>query len=168
MFSYFEFHKSRSTLSLQKPSSRTYSCSLKVPVRILVRLPLPWHMFSLVYLNLQANNTIAERLWVPPSLLSNGYQGVNRSVREVDHSPPSTGAIPPLPQYVFMAWCLVKRRDNFTFALTFYGTIVLWNTLRSHYKILTCLPFIASSNLFRRYERRVVETASWKMLRSKP
>jgi hypothetical protein len=22
------------------------------------------------------------------------------------------GAIPPLPQYVFMAWCLVKRRDN--------------------------------------------------------
>jgi len=29
------------------------------------------------------------------------------------------GAIPPLPQYAFMAWCLVKRRDNFTF--TFYS-----------------------------------------------
>jgi hypothetical protein len=25
------------------------------------------------------------------------------------------GAIPPLPQYVFMVWCLVKHRDNFTF-----------------------------------------------------
>jgi hypothetical protein len=25
------------------------------------------------------------------------------------------GAIPPLPQYVFMEWCLVKHRDNFTF-----------------------------------------------------
>jgi hypothetical protein len=25
------------------------------------------------------------------------------------------GAIPPLPQYIFMAWCLVKHRDNFTF-----------------------------------------------------
>jgi hypothetical protein len=25
------------------------------------------------------------------------------------------GAIPPLPQQVFMAWCLVKHRDNFTF-----------------------------------------------------
>jgi hypothetical protein len=25
------------------------------------------------------------------------------------------GSIPPLPQYVFMAWCLVKHRDNFTF-----------------------------------------------------
>jgi hypothetical protein len=26
------------------------------------------------------------------------------------------GAIPPLPQYVFMAWCLVKQRDNFLLA----------------------------------------------------
>jgi hypothetical protein len=25
------------------------------------------------------------------------------------------GTIPLLPQYVFMAWCLVKHRDNFTF-----------------------------------------------------
>jgi hypothetical protein len=25
------------------------------------------------------------------------------------------GAIPPLPQYVFMVWWLVKHRDNFTF-----------------------------------------------------
>jgi hypothetical protein len=24
-------------------------------------------------------------------------------------------AIPPLLQYVFMAWCSVKHRDNFTF-----------------------------------------------------
>jgi hypothetical protein len=28
------------------------------------------------------------------------------------------GAIPPLPQYAFMAWCLVKHRDNFTFTFT--------------------------------------------------
>jgi hypothetical protein len=26
------------------------------------------------------------------------------------------GAIPPLPQYAFMAWCLVKHRGNFTFS----------------------------------------------------
>jgi len=25
------------------------------------------------------------------------------------------GAIPPLPQYVFVEWCLVKHRDNFIF-----------------------------------------------------
>jgi len=28
------------------------------------------------------------------------------------------------PLYVFMAWCLVKHRDNFTFALTFYLYII--------------------------------------------
>jgi hypothetical protein len=27
------------------------------------------------------------------------------------------GAIPPLRLYVFMAWCLIKHRDNFTFIL---------------------------------------------------
>jgi len=26
-----------------------------------------------------------------------------------------SGAIPPLPQYSFMAWCLVKHRGKFTF-----------------------------------------------------
>jgi len=29
------------------------------------------------------------------------------------------GAIPPFLQYIFMAWCLVKHRDNFTFYFTF-------------------------------------------------
>jgi hypothetical protein len=29
------------------------------------------------------------------------------------------GAIPPLPQYAFMVWCLVKHKDNFTFTFTF-------------------------------------------------
>jgi hypothetical protein len=29
------------------------------------------------------------------------------------------GAIPPLLQYAFMAWCLVKHRNNFTFYLGF-------------------------------------------------
>jgi hypothetical protein len=27
------------------------------------------------------------------------------------------GASRPLPQYAFMAWCIVKHRDNFTFML---------------------------------------------------
>jgi hypothetical protein len=30
------------------------------------------------------------------------------------------GATPPLPQYIFMAWCLVKHRDNFTFYFYLY------------------------------------------------
>jgi hypothetical protein len=33
------------------------------------------------------------------------------------------GAIPPLPQYAFMAWCLVKHRDNFTFTFTTEGSV---------------------------------------------
>jgi len=27
--------------------------------------------------------------------------------------------LPPLPQYVFMAWCLVKHMDKFTFTFTY-------------------------------------------------
>jgi hypothetical protein len=31
------------------------------------------------------------------------------------------GAIPPLPQYAFMAWCsVIKHRDNCTFSFTSY------------------------------------------------
>jgi hypothetical protein len=30
--------------------------------------------------------------------------------------------IPLLPQYAFMAWCLVKHRDNFTFTLSVPST----------------------------------------------
>jgi hypothetical protein len=40
---------------------------------------------------------------------------------EADHSPPSSAEVKnewnytSTPQYVFMVWCLVKHRDNFTF-----------------------------------------------------
>jgi hypothetical protein len=33
------------------------------------------------------------------------------------------GAIPPLRQYAFMAWCLVKHRDNFTFTFTLFHEV---------------------------------------------
>jgi hypothetical protein len=45
-----------------------------------------------------------------------------RSGRKADHSSPSSanarmrGAVPPLPQYAFMAWCS-EHKDNFTFYL---------------------------------------------------
>jgi hypothetical protein len=37
------------------------------------------------------------------------------------------GAIPPLPQYVFMAWYLVKQRDNFPLPLP----LLSLNTIQS-------------------------------------
>jgi hypothetical protein len=42
--------------------------------------------------------------WVPEAL----SLGVKRPVCEADHPPPSNAE-------VFMVWCLVKHRDNFTF-----------------------------------------------------
>jgi hypothetical protein len=53
--------------------------------------------------------------------------GVKRPGREADHSPPSSAEVKKArsytstPQYVFMAWCLVKNRDNFTLTFTVKG-----------------------------------------------
>jgi len=38
-----------------------------------------------------------------------------------------SAAIPPLPQYVFIVWRLVKHRDNFTFTLEVTGLAYLSN-----------------------------------------
>jgi hypothetical protein len=52
---------------------------------------------------------------VAPSL------GIKRPGREADHSLPSIAEVKDVwrytstPQYAFMAWYLVKHRDNFTF-----------------------------------------------------
>jgi len=49
------------------------------------------------------------------------FTGAKQQGREAEYPPPSSAdvenawSLPPLPQYVFMAWCLVKHRDNFTF-----------------------------------------------------
>jgi hypothetical protein len=60
-------------------------------------------------------------LWVPGALSLR----IKRSGREVDQSPPSStevrmsGAIPPLPQYAFMAWCSVYKSTGTTLHLPF-------------------------------------------------
>jgi hypothetical protein len=47
--------------------------------------------------------------------------GVKRSGREADHSSPSSAEVKDAlsytstSQYVFVAWCLVKHKDKFTF-----------------------------------------------------
>jgi hypothetical protein len=39
------------------------------------------------------------------------------------------GAVPLLPQYVFMAWCIVKYRDNFTVIFIFFLVTGGWSKL---------------------------------------
>jgi hypothetical protein len=59
--------------------------------------------------------------WVPGVL----SLGVKRPDREADHSPPSSTDVKnawsytSTPQYVFMAWYLVKHRVNFTLPLPY-------------------------------------------------
>jgi hypothetical protein len=64
--------------------------------------------------------------WVPGAL----SLGVRRPGREADHSSPSSAGVKnawnytSTSQYVFMAWCLVKHSDNFTFFFTFYSILL--------------------------------------------
>jgi hypothetical protein len=68
--------------------------------------------------------------WVPGPL----SRGIKRPGREADHSPPSSAEIKirgailvPPSQYVFMAWCLFRDRDNFTLL---YLIVILWTILK--------------------------------------
>jgi hypothetical protein len=53
------------------------------------------------------------------------YLGVKRPGHEADHSLPSSAEVKnawsctSTPQYVFMAWCLVNHRNNFTFTFRY-------------------------------------------------
>jgi hypothetical protein len=71
--------------------------------------------------------------WIPGAL-SLGIKGPGR---EADHSPPSNAEVKnawsytSTPQYVFMAWCLVNHRDNFTFLHLILVHMYKYNTFTS-------------------------------------
>jgi hypothetical protein len=50
---------------------------------------------------------------------SNGYNRIKRLGRKAEDSLPHSamvkkhGGMPPVPRYLFMAWCLIKHKDNF-------------------------------------------------------
>jgi hypothetical protein len=56
------------------------------------------------------------------------------------------GAIPPLPQCVFMVWCLVKCRNNFTFALPFTYLVIFTTNQRNCLNVETD-PWSAPSEI---------------------
>jgi hypothetical protein len=57
--------------------------------------------------------------------------GIKRPGREADHSLPSSSQVKnawsytSTPQYVFMAWCLFKRRGNFAFTFVVVVVVVV-------------------------------------------
>jgi hypothetical protein len=63
--------------------------------------------------------------WVPGAL----SLGVKRPGRGADQSPPSSAKVKDTwsytstPHYVFMVWCLVKHRDNFTFTFSYRNSV---------------------------------------------
>jgi len=59
-----------------------------------------------------AHDTVTQFMWHTGGC----YHGVKQSGCEAEHSPlfsaeikNACGTVPPLPQYVFMAWCLIKQ-----------------------------------------------------------
>jgi hypothetical protein len=69
-----------------------------------------------------------DQLWGPPSLLSYGYQGaLSLGVKQLGTKLAThlhlvlrsrmLGAIPPFPQYNFMAWCSVTKKSTGTMLL---------------------------------------------------
>jgi len=50
-------------------------------------------------------------------------------------------ATPPLPLYVFMAWCLVKRRDKFTFIIVCVGPCESKNIDQCCIKVRSCVEW---------------------------
>jgi len=56
--------------------------------------------------------------WVRGGALSWGQSGRGVQLTTHLHLEPRSrmsGAIPPLPQYVFIEWCLVRQKGNFTY-----------------------------------------------------
>jgi hypothetical protein len=79
--------------------------------------------------------TTSDWLWGPPSILDS-FPGGKAAGHEADHSPPCSAEVKnawrytSTPQYVFMSWCLVKHRDNFTFTWTSYLHVMLPKTIK--------------------------------------
>jgi hypothetical protein len=66
---------------------------------------------------------------------------VKRPGHEADHSPPTSAEVKnawsyiSTPLYVFMAWCLVKHRDNFTFTFVWIGNLVSHRKGRKRFRV---------------------------------
>jgi hypothetical protein len=84
------------------------------------RLPAEAGNFSLHH---RVQNSSGDHSASCPMGTRGSFPRGKRPGREAEHSPPSSAEVKnawsytSTPQYVFMAWCLLKHRDNFTFTL---------------------------------------------------
>jgi hypothetical protein len=75
-------------------------------------------------------------------------------------------AINPLPQYVFMACCLVKHRDNFTFTVTLNTNnnadlkFLVYGLVRN--QMLLGQSLSANSEIFAKY-KHMFHSVSWQV-----
>jgi hypothetical protein len=108
-----------------------------------------------------------DRLWGPPSLLSHGYQGffpVGRAagawswpLTSIQCRSQKCVVLYFHPPYIFMLWCSVKCRDNFT--LPFWISTLTWCQsfwLAFERSGSNCnqAPLIELLHIFTRYSRR--------------
>jgi hypothetical protein len=105
----------------------------------------------------------------------NGSTMVKRPWREADHSYPSSAEVKKMwiytstPPYTFMAQCLVKHRDNFTFTLpTSWKLTGEWNYIYNILKLNTWCHVTSRSSWLKPRETAGVPRCgkTWMGLRS--
>jgi hypothetical protein len=119
----FSFHLTLFNLLVETVSLRSRGSSLSIETRLRVQFPAGAVTDSILFATAsRAALGFTQRLihWAP-GLFPRELSG--QSVKLTTHLHPvprliMLGAIHPLPQYVFMAWCLVKHKDNFTFTVS--------------------------------------------------
>jgi hypothetical protein len=101
-----------------------------------------------------------ERLWGLPfnctgdSFSGGKWLGIKLTIHlHLVPRPRMCGAMPPLTQYIFMAWCLVKHRDNFIFTLYYWSRgnsvniVCRLRSVRTRFCSRKCQAFLLSSYL---------------------
>jgi hypothetical protein len=84
--------------------------------------------------------------------------GVKRPGRKADHSLPSTAEVKnawsytSIPQYTFMAWCLVKHRDNFTLRYFTLPNLLYWMAMNGQFYAPAALFPGKEAQIFTRQE----------------